>query len=89
MHIPLYVIFGWLASIFTTLILLPQIIKVIKSRRTRDVSMSMLILSTIGNGFWILHASITGNHPLLVGASLIFIMSLLLIILKFSFDKNG
>jgi len=51
--------------------------------------MSMLVLSAIGNGFWVLHASITGNHPLLVGASLIFVMSLLLVILKFSFDKNG
>ncbi len=51
--------------------------------------MSMLVLSAIGNGFWVLHASITGNHPLLVGASLIFVMSLLLMILKFNFDKNG
>ena len=89
MHIPLYVIFGWLASIFTTLILVPQIIKVIKSRRTRDVSMSMLVLSAMGNGFWVLHASITGNLPLLVGASLIFVMSLVLMVLKLSFDKNA
>lgn len=87
--VPVEVIFGWLASFFTTLILLPQIIKAITTRRTRDVSMSMLVLSAVGNGFWVLHASITGNIPLLVGASLICLMSLLLVAFKLSFDRNG
>ena len=88
LNAPLDVIYGWLASIFCTLILLPQIIKVIQTKHTRDVSMSMLVLSVIGNGFWALHASITNNTPLLFGASLIFIMSFILIFFKFSFDAN-
>ncbi len=83
------VISGWLASFFCTLILVPQIIKALQSRKTRDLSLSMLILSVIGNGFWVLQASITGNTPLLVGAALIFLMSTLLIIFKFLFDKNN
>ncbi len=83
------VIFGWLASFFCTLILVPQIVKAIKTRRTRDVSMSMLVLSVVGNGFWILQASLMGNTPLQVGAALILTMSLLLIIFKFMFDHNN
>lgn len=86
---PLEVIYGWLASVFCTLILVPQIIKVIQTKHTRDVSMSMLVLSVVGNGFWALHASLTNNTPLLVGASLIFFMSGLLILFKFSYDSNG
>jgi len=89
MQTPPEVIYGWLASLLTTLILVPQIIKVIKTRHSRDVSMSMLLLSAAGNGFWVLHASITGNHPLLVGASLICLMSFLLIVLKQVFDRNN
>ncbi len=85
---PLEIIYGWLASIFCTLILVPQIVKVIQTKHTRDVSMSMLILSVVGNGFWALHASLTENTPLLVGASLIFIMSMILIMFKFSYDAN-
>ena len=86
---PLATVFGWLASFFCTLILFPQIIKAMKTARTRDISMSMLILSVVGNGFWVLHAGLTGNTPLIVGAALIGLMSVLLIIFKFMFDKNG
>ena len=81
-------IYGWLASFFCTLILVPQIVKAIKTRHTRDVSMLMLVLSVLGNGFWVLHASITHNLPLMVGAALILLMSGLLIVFKFAFDRN-
>lgn len=86
--LPLAALSGWLASFFCTLLLLPQIIKAWRTRHTRDVSMSMLVLSVLGNGFWVLHAALTGNTPLLVGAGLICLMSLTLIGFKLRFDDN-
>ena len=85
---PTEVLLGWLASLFCTLILVPQIIKALQTRHTDDVSMSMLILSVIGNGFWVAHASITQNVPLIAGASLISLMSITLIVFKYLFDKD-
>lgn len=85
---PIEVLFGWTASLLCTLILVPQIIKALKTRHTDDVSMSMLILSVAGNGFWAAHASITQNIPLIVGASLISCMSIALIIFKYIFDTK-
>ncbi len=82
------VLFGWTASVLCTLILVPQIIKALKTRHTNDVSMLMLVLSVSGNGFWAAHAALTENIPLLSGASLIAVMSVLLIIFKFKFDKD-
>ncbi len=82
------VLFGWIASALCTLILVPQIIKALKTRHTDDVSMFMLILSVSGNGFWALHAVLTQNIPLIVGASLISIMSIMLIVFKFMFDTK-
>ncbi len=82
------VLFGWIASALCTLILVPQIIKALQTRHTDDVSMFMLILSVSGNAFWAAHASLTGNIPLLVGASLIALMSILLIIFKYKFDNK-
>ena len=84
----LEVLFGWMASFLCTLILVPQIIKTLKTRHTDDVSMYMLIISVAGNGFWVAHASITGNIPLIVGASLISAMSIMLIIFKIKFDTK-
>ena len=85
---PLEVIFGWTASFLCTLILVPQILKALKTCHTDDVSMYMLIISVAGNGFWVAHASITQNIPLIVGAGLISCMSVLLIILKYTYDSK-
>lgn len=85
---PIEVLFGWTASLLCTLILVPQIIKALKTRHTDDVSMSMLILSVAGNGFWVAHASITQNIPLIVGASLISCMSIALIMFKYIYDTK-
>lgn len=85
---PLEVIFAWTASFLCTLILVPQIFKTFKTKHTDDVSMFMLLISVAGNGFWVLHASMTNNIPLIVGASLISLMSIILIIFKYMYDKK-
>ena len=82
------VLLGWLASIFCTLLLMPQIMKAYQTRHTDDVSMSMLILSVAGNGFWVAHATMTQNIPLIVGAGLISLMSITLIVFKYLFDSK-
>ena len=84
----LEVLFGWMASLLCTLILVPQIFKAVKTRHTDDISMLMLLLSVSGNAFWVAHASITQNIPLLVGASFISLMSIMLIIFKFEYDTK-
>lgn len=81
-------IFGWIASILTTLIFIPQIYKAFKTRLTNDISMLMMILAVLGNAAWLTHASLTGNMPLIVCASLIIIMSLILIVFKYKNEKT-
>jgi MtN3 and saliva related transmembrane protein len=87
-NMPIEVLFGWSASFLTTLILVPQIYKAAKTRHTDDVSMSMLVISVAGNGFWVAHASLTQNIPLIVGAGLICLMSITLIIFKYMYDSK-
>lgn len=82
------VLFGWIASLLCTLILVPQIIKAFTTKHTDDISMYMLLLSVAGNAFWVAHASMTVNIPLIVGASLISLMSVILIAFKFKFDTR-
>jgi len=85
----LEIVFGWAASSLCTLILVPQIIKAIRTRHTDDLSMFMLILSVAGNAFWVAHASMTHNVPLIVGGGLISVMSIVLIIFKYMFDTRS
>jgi len=81
-------LFGWLASIFTTIIFLPQLIKALKTKMTHDISMWMLILSVIGNVFWFAHSSLTDNLPLQVCASLIILITVTLIIFKYINERE-
>ncbi|VAW51771.1 hypothetical protein MNBD_GAMMA06-1530 [hydrothermal vent metagenome] len=85
---PIEVLFGWFASFFCTLILIPQIFKTLKTHHTDDISMLMLVLSVVGNGFWVAHASVTKNAPLIVGAGLIIFMSIALIFFKYRYDTK-
>ncbi len=80
--------FGWIASVLTTLIFIPQIVKAFKTHLTNDISMLMMILAVLGNGAWLIHASLTGNTPLIVCALLIIIMSLVLIVFKYNNEKG-
>jgi len=84
---PIEEIFGWIASILTTLIFIPQIHKAFKTRLTNDISMLMMILAVLGNTAWLIHASLTDNMPLIVCASLIIIMSFVLIVFKIRNEK--
>ena len=85
----LEVLFGWIASLLCTLILVPQIFKAYTTRHTDDLSMYMLLLSVAGNGFWMTHAVMSDNVPLVVGAGLICLMSLILIAFKNKFDTKS
>jgi len=80
-------IFAWLASILTTLIFLPQLYKAFTTHMTKDISMLMMILAVMGNVAWLVHASLTGNTPLVVCASLIIIMSIILILFKYNNER--
>ncbi|MFC1589455.1 SemiSWEET family sugar transporter [Pseudomonadota bacterium] len=79
---------GWLAAIFTTLIFVPQLYKAFTTKKTRDISMLMLVLAIMGNAAWFVQSYLTGNTPLLVCATLIIIMTIVLILFKYNNDKK-
>ncbi len=80
-------IIGWLAAVFTTLIFVPQIIKAYRTKMTRDISMLMMVLAVIGNALWLVQSILISNIPLIVTASLIIVMSIVLMRFKYMNDK--
>ena len=79
---------GWLAAIFTTLIFVPQLYKAYTTKKTQDLSMMMIVLAIMGNTAWLVQSVFTSNTPLMVCATLIIIMSFILMIFKYSNDKK-
>ncbi len=81
-------VIGWLAAVFTTLIFVPQIIKAYRTKMTRDISMLMMVLAVIGNALWLVQSILISNIPLIVTASLIIVMSVVLMRFKYMNEKS-
>lgn len=52
---------GAVAGTFTTLSFVPQVVKTLKSKSTRDISLSMWLLFTTGVAIWIVYGVAIGS----------------------------
>ncbi len=78
-------IIGLIAASLTTFAFLPQSIKAIRSRHTKDLSLPMLIMLEIGVIIWIIYGYIITDIPLLFAnsVSLVFVSITLIVKLKY------
>lgn len=82
MDISIDEIVGTLAGIFTTVAVIPQIYRTIKTRRVSGVSPFMFIILCLGVGLWTVYGFLKHDWPIIItnGISLI-LNSVMLIIL--------
>jgi MtN3 and saliva related transmembrane protein len=72
-------ILGYMAGFLTTMSCLPQVFKSWRRRSVRDLSLTMLLMLTVGLMFWMAYGVITNDWPILLanGVSLLLWSSLL------------
>lgn len=65
---------GYIAAIFTTISVLPQAIKTIKSKETKDISFFMYAFLILGMSLWFIYGWFKNDAPIIYanGISLIF-----------------
>ena len=59
-------IIGLIAAAFTTSSFLPQVIKIWKTKQTKDISTTMYIAMLIGTGFWLYYGLIIDSLAIIV-----------------------
>lgn len=79
-------IVGYLAAVMGTLIMFPQLIKTIKTKSAKDVSMGMLIVFLINCFLWIIYGTLIKDGPVAISNSLVFIILIIEVILKIKYD---
>ena len=79
--------FGYFAAILTTLAFLPQLIKTLKTKKAEDVSLVTLIMFLTGVLSWIIYGYKISSTPILLANIITFILNLLILIFKISFEK--
>ncbi|QEH61610.1 hypothetical protein SCHIN_v1c04130 [Spiroplasma chinense] len=58
-------VISWFASIALALTLVPQVIRIIKRRSSKDVSLFTILCFVVGNGIWVIYAALkiaSGNN---------------------------
>lgn len=73
---------GFLAGALTTVSFLPQIVKVLKTRDTRSLSVSMYGLFTLGVFLWLVYGWIVHSPPVIFYNALTFLLSAALLAAK-------
>ncbi len=76
---------GLLAAICTTVSFLPQAIKVIKTRHTKDLSLGMYLILTIGVFLWTVYGILIKDIPLVLANSITFLFTATILILKIKY----
>ncbi|WP_067147499.1 SemiSWEET transporter [Pseudotamlana agarivorans] len=81
---------GILASIFTTIAVLPQIIKAIRTGKVHDVSPWMYIILCLGVALWVVYGILKHDWPIIIcnAISLIFNGIMLYILISSRLNKN-
>jgi MtN3 and saliva related transmembrane protein len=75
-------IIGLIAAAFTTISLFPQLIKVWKTKSTKDISTGMFSLFCCGVFLWFIYGVYVNDLPIMIANSLAFIQALIILIFK-------
>jgi len=73
---------GFFAAFCTTISFLPQAIKVYKSKSTKDISLYMFLIFTIGTFCWLIYGMVISSVPIIIANTVTLILSFFILIYK-------
>ena len=76
---------GFFAAFCTTIAFLPQAVKVWKTKSTKDISLYMFVIFTIGVLSWLVYGIIISDLPIILANAVTLILSLFILILKLKY----
>ena len=82
-------VIGIAAGICTAISLLPQIIKVIRDKKTEDISIFYLLVLLVGLGLWTYYGFLKEDLPIIVTNMFSMILNITMICLGLYYKKSG
>lgn len=79
---------GHTGSLLSSITFMPQVYKVWQTKRTQDLSLSMMFIVFSSTLVWIIYGVGLMLWPVIICNSIIAILSLMLIYFKFTFEKK-
>ena len=73
---------GFVAACCTTLAFVPQVVRIWKTRSTRDISLAMFVTMTTGVLLWLIYGLMIRDLPIVLANGTTFVLSLTILVLK-------
>jgi MtN3 and saliva related transmembrane protein len=73
---------GLFAAACTTLSFLPQLIKIIRTKHTKDISLLMYLILGTGLFLWFVYGFLLRDLPIMIANGITFVLALAVVILR-------
>lgn len=80
-----HLIIGIMAGTLTTIAFLPQVIKIYKTKNTKDLSIATFCIFSLGVLLWLVYGLMLKELPIIIANSITFILILLIVMMKFKY----
>ena len=79
---------GYAAGIMTTIAFLPQAVQALRTRRTRDISLAMYIVFTMGIASWLGYGLLIRSSPVVLANAVTLVLAVAILAMKLLFDRQ-
>jgi MtN3 and saliva related transmembrane protein len=80
---------GFAAAFCTTVAFVPQLLRVIRLRSARDISLGTFLLFSVGVFLWLLYGLYIGSMPVIASNLVTLGLSISILVLKIRYDREG
>ena len=78
-------IIGLCAGILCMVSFLPQLIKIVRTKQTKDLSLITFSVLSLGVFLWLIYGILIGALPIILSNAVIFVLSLLIVAMKIKY----
>ena len=79
---------GLAAGVLTAASMLPQLLKTIKTREVKELSVYIFILLIIGTGLWVYYGVLKNDFPLIITNAFSFLLNSVMLGLKIAWTRK-
>jgi MtN3 and saliva related transmembrane protein len=80
---------GYAAGTLTTIAFVPQLVKILRTRSARDVSLGMFVLFMVGVVLWLVYGWFRGDMVLIAANTVTLALSLAILFCKLWFERKA
>lgn len=82
-------IIGFAAAICTTVAFVPQLVRILRLRSAREISLPTFLLFSAGVLLWLIYGLRTGFKPVIAANAFTLVLSVSILLLKLRYDRRA